>query len=69
MYNNYWRVWSVLTHKPINPTILQFECPRVSFAYEGEFILEAEYWETFPVTQNQEMPGRVHSASHNLLIL
>lgn len=48
--------------------VLKFECASVSFAYEGEFILEAEYRETFSAPQIQEMPGRVHFASHNLLI-
>lgn len=48
--------------------VFKFECASVSFAYEGEFILEAEYQETFSAPQIQEMPGRVHFASHNLLI-
>ena len=67
MHNNY-QFLCVCVFAQTDPSILNSECVQVSFAYEGEFILEAEYWETLSATQHQEMPRRVHSASHNPLI-
>lgn len=42
------------------PVIFRRECAQVLFAYEGEFIIEAEYSETFD-------QGK-HAVSYNLLI-
>lgn len=41
---------------------------QASFAYEGEFVLGSEYLEIFSLTDNLEMPGWAHAASHSLLI-